>query len=271
MSKKRHTAEQIIGKLREAEVLLSQGQSVSETCKKIEISEQTYIHWRKEYGGLRLDQANSPRELKKNTAYEWSATRSLTFVSDFLVSKCKERVEHHFPNRSARILDIGCGSGHLASILSGMGHEVIGVDVSLVRINLARDTNPGIQFECISVYDDDINKLGESSFDCIVSFEVIEHLFDPGGLLSRSFILLKPKGCLILSTPYHGYLKNLAISAFNKWDRHFSPYWIGGHIKFFSKKTLRQMTESAGFKNIQIQRAGGYPGVWKSMVMTGRK
>ncbi len=65
MNKKRHTAEQIIGKLREAEILLSQGRSVPEACKKIEVSEQTYYRWRKEYGGLRLDQAKRLKELER--------------------------------------------------------------------------------------------------------------------------------------------------------------------------------------------------------------
>jgi|TARA_Y100000310_G_C20073687_1_gene530567 transposase-like protein len=65
MSRKRHTAEQIIGKLREAEVLLSQGQTVPEACKKIEVSEQTYYRWRKEYGGLRLDQAKRLKEVER--------------------------------------------------------------------------------------------------------------------------------------------------------------------------------------------------------------
>ncbi len=65
MSRKRYNAEQIIPKLREAEVLLSQGQSVPEACKKIEISEQTYYRWRKEYGGLRLDQAKRFKELER--------------------------------------------------------------------------------------------------------------------------------------------------------------------------------------------------------------
>ena len=65
MSRKRHTPEQIIGKLREAEVLLSQEQTVPEACKQIEVSEQTYYRWRKEYGGLRLDQAKRLRELER--------------------------------------------------------------------------------------------------------------------------------------------------------------------------------------------------------------
>jgi putative transposase len=65
MSMKRHTPEQIIGKLREAEILLSQEQTVPEACKQIEVSEQTYYRWRKEYGGLRLDQAKRLRELER--------------------------------------------------------------------------------------------------------------------------------------------------------------------------------------------------------------
>ena len=65
MSRKRHTPEQIISKLREAEVLLSQGQSVPGASKTIEVSEQTYYRWRKEWGGLRLDQAKRLKELER--------------------------------------------------------------------------------------------------------------------------------------------------------------------------------------------------------------
>ena len=65
MSRKRHTPEQIISKPREAEVLLSQGQSVPGACKTIEVSEQTYYRWRKEWGGLRLEQAKRFKELER--------------------------------------------------------------------------------------------------------------------------------------------------------------------------------------------------------------
>ena len=65
MAKKRHTAEQIIHKLREAEVALGQGKNVKAVCKQLEVTEQTYYRWRKEYGGLRMDQAKRLRELEK--------------------------------------------------------------------------------------------------------------------------------------------------------------------------------------------------------------
>ena len=65
MARKRHSAEQIIHKLREAEVALGQGGSVKAVCKQLEITEQTYYRWRKEYGGLRLDQAKRLKELER--------------------------------------------------------------------------------------------------------------------------------------------------------------------------------------------------------------
>ena len=68
MAKKRHTAEQIIHKLREAEVALGQGKDVKAVCKQLEVTEQTYYRWRKEYGGLRMDQAKRLRELEKENS-----------------------------------------------------------------------------------------------------------------------------------------------------------------------------------------------------------
>jgi len=68
MAKKRHGAEQIIPKLREAEVELARGLKVPQVCKKLGISEQTYYRWRKEYGGLRLDQAQRLKTLEQENA-----------------------------------------------------------------------------------------------------------------------------------------------------------------------------------------------------------
>jgi len=68
MPKKTFTTEQIISKLREAEVLVSQGQTVPAACKVIGVSEQTYYRWRKSYGGLKIDQAQRLRELEQENA-----------------------------------------------------------------------------------------------------------------------------------------------------------------------------------------------------------
>jgi len=65
MGRKTYTAEQIINKLREAEVLLSQGGVVGEVSRKIGVTEQTYYRWRREYGGMRVEQARRLKEIEK--------------------------------------------------------------------------------------------------------------------------------------------------------------------------------------------------------------
>jgi len=68
MGKKRFTAEQIISKLREAEVLQSSGLSIAEICRQLGVKEQTYYKWRKEYGGMRIDQAKRLKEVEQENS-----------------------------------------------------------------------------------------------------------------------------------------------------------------------------------------------------------
>ena len=68
MAKKIYTPEQIINKLREAEILLSQGSNIGEASRKIGVTEQTYYRWRKEYGGMRVEQARRLKELEKENS-----------------------------------------------------------------------------------------------------------------------------------------------------------------------------------------------------------
>jgi putative transposase len=68
MPRKRTTPEQIISKLREAEVLLSQGQTVAHASKQLGVTEQTYYRWRKEYGGMRTSQVRKLKDLEKENA-----------------------------------------------------------------------------------------------------------------------------------------------------------------------------------------------------------
>src|SRR5262249_9480779 len=68
MGRQRHGAEEIIAKLREAEVELARGKTAGEVCRKLGVTEQTYYRWRREYGGLRLDQARRLKELERENA-----------------------------------------------------------------------------------------------------------------------------------------------------------------------------------------------------------
>ena len=89
MSRKRYTPEQVIGMLREAEVLLSQGKVTGEVCRHLGISEQSYYRWRMEYGGLKVDQAKRLKELEKENARLRRAVSDLTLDKMILSEAAK--------------------------------------------------------------------------------------------------------------------------------------------------------------------------------------
>jgi len=84
MAKKTFSAEDIINKLREAEVLISQGKTVAEVCKAIGVTDQTYYRWKKEYGGMRTDQARRLKELEKENARLRKVVADLTLDVEIL-------------------------------------------------------------------------------------------------------------------------------------------------------------------------------------------
>ena len=92
MPKKANTPEQIINKLREAEIMLSQGITIALICKKIGVTDQTYYRWRKEYGGMRVDQARRLKELEQEN------TRLKKVVADFVLDNAilKEAARGNF-------------------------------------------------------------------------------------------------------------------------------------------------------------------------------
>ena len=81
---RRKTPEQIISKLREAEVALAQGETVGQICRRLGISEQSYYRWRKEYGGLKMDQAKRLKELEKENGRLRHAVSDLTLDKQIL-------------------------------------------------------------------------------------------------------------------------------------------------------------------------------------------
>jgi len=88
MARKRYTPEQIIRHLRQAEVLHSQGRSVSEICREIGVTENTYYRWRKEYGGMRVNQAKRLKELER----ENGRLTGIVSVDDLVVIVATELV-----------------------------------------------------------------------------------------------------------------------------------------------------------------------------------
>ncbi|WP_428328401.1 class I SAM-dependent methyltransferase [Mucilaginibacter sp.] len=173
-------------------------------------------------------------------------------------------------NKEMCILDLGCGNGYLVNYLLSQGYNAYGTDASEKGIEIARRANPDRFF----LQDLSTGKLPDElqaiKFNTIISTEVIEHLYDPEGFIEFCKTALNSKGEIIISTPYHGYLKNLSLSILNKWDAHLGPIWHGGHIKFWSKATLSTLLTNAGFTVTDFIGCGRVPYFWKSMVIKAR-
>ena len=170
-----------------------------------------------------------------------------------------------------RVLDIGCGNGYLSGVFLKLGCNVTGIDLSQEGIAIARKEYPQGRYEVLAADSQVLDALQEDPFDVVVSTEVIEHIYSPREYVRGAIDALRPGGRFICSTPYHGYLKNLAISLAGKWDHHADPLWDGGHIKLWSRKRLSQLLTETGFENLQFRGAGRLPWLWMTMVMSGDK
>lgn len=167
------------------------------------------------------------------------------------------------------ILELGCGNGHLAIKLSEAGYDVTAVEGSPTGIEQGKRASPNVRFHLFDVCEP--LPFTECA-DVVISIEVIEHLFHPAALVRNACQALRKGGALILTTPYHGYWKNLALSLANHWDAHLqADCEPGRHIKFFSWATLKGLLEANGFHSISFRGVGRIPGFWKSMVVMARK
>ncbi len=168
-----------------------------------------------------------------------------------------------------RAFEMGCGNGATANLLSTLGFEVTGIDPSESGIEVARAAYPQVRLDVGDAYDDLAGRYG--TFPLVVSLEVVEHCFYSRELARNFFRLIERGGVGVLSTPYHGYLKNLALALAGKWDDHLGPLWDGGHIKFFSMRSLRALLEEGGSQQIDLLRVGRVPVFAKSLVAVVHK
>jgi 2-polyprenyl-3-methyl-5-hydroxy-6-metoxy-1,4-benzoquinol methylase len=164
----------------------------------------------------------------------------------------------------SRIFELGCGNGATARMLQGLDYEVIGVDPSQSGIALA-----GEGLYRGSTEDDLSARFGH--FPVVISMEVIEHCPSTRDYMATFASLLAPGGIGVISTPYHGWLKTLAVVASGRFDSHFDPLWEGGHVKFFSIATLTEAASRAGLEVLRIVHVGRVRILAKSMIMVVRR
>ena len=185
---------------------------------------------------------------------------------DYLLPKVLQIIDRLKPGR---LFEVGCGNGSVADVLHRQGIDVQGIDYSESGIRVARENYPHLKLAVGSAYDGLAGKYGK--FPVVLSLEVVEHLFEPREFARCVYALLEDGGSAIISTPYHGYWKNLALALTGKMDAHFTALWDGGHIKFWSPDTITRLLCEAGFRDIEVHRVGRIPAFAKSMIVVARK
>ena len=175
----------------------------------------------------------------------------------------------HIPHDRNHIFELGCGNGAVAEVLTRHGYQLTGVDVSVQGVEQAQRRHSNLSLQLGSAYDRLADTYGR--FPVVISLEVVEHLYDPRMFARTLFDLVEPSGTAIVSTPYHGYWKNLALALTGRLDHHFTALWDHGHIKFWSMTTLRQLLQEAGFHSITFRRVGRVPALAKSMIAIATK
>ena len=172
-------------------------------------------------------------------------------------------------NNEKKIFELGCGNGSVSSVLERCGWDVTGIDPSIEGITQANTKYPNIKLHEGSAYDDLVKIYGQ--YPVVTSLEVVEHLYDPRSYAKNLYNLLQHGGTAIISTPYHGYIKNIALALTGNMDKHFTVLWDHGHIKFWSIETLKFLLEEAGFVDIHFKRVGRIPILAKSMIAIATK
>lgn len=172
---------------------------------------------------------------------------------------------------ASRVFDLGCGNGAFTRHLSEKGFQVEGVDPSEEGIARALAADPSLSgsLHVGSAYEPLADRFG--TYPWVVSLEVVEHAYSPRKFARCVADLLEPGGAAVISTPYHGYWKNLALALCGRMDSHYTALWDHGHIKFWSVATLTALFEEQGLKREKIVRAGRVPALAKSMILVFRK
>jgi 2-polyprenyl-3-methyl-5-hydroxy-6-metoxy-1,4-benzoquinol methylase len=197
--------------------------------------------------------------------YGWE--EGMTNAHSYLYPTLYKMLEEH---KGKRILDVGCGNGAIAGRLIDDGFDVYGIDASETGVNVSSKKHPCSFFVQDILSEQLPDELLDFHFDVVISTEVIEHIYAPRSYMKLIRNILASGGVLIISTPYHGYLKNLVMALTNKLDNHFTVLWDGGHIKFWSKRTLTLLLNEFDFEVMEFKGSGRFPFLWKSMFISAK-
>jgi SAM-dependent methyltransferase len=165
-----------------------------------------------------------------------------------------------------RALDLGAGEGAFTAELAAAGARPIGLDIAATAVARARALHPDLEFGLAPP--DGPLPLGDAAVDLVWASEVIEHIADTERWLSEVRRVLAPEGTLLITTPFHGRLKNVAI-ALARFESHFDP--VGQHLRFYTRRSLRALLERFDFDRVQLRAVGGPPLLRRMLLASARR
>lgn len=150
----------------------------------------------------------------------------------------------------------------------GKGYETLWLDLAPDGGYLADLRNPGLFRPCDLGTSGLPEALRNIPVRTVVSLDAVAYLRDPRRFLNfiRRLLEANGGGTVVLTAPYHGYLKNLMLSLFDGWDDRWDALSAGGCIKCWSRYTLTRLLEESGFTNVRFRVVGGFPGFRRHFV-----
>ena len=185
-----------------------------------------------------------------------------------LIRSLVERFAALTPQRELEILELGVGSGYTSYQLKQRfpGAKITGVDLSDYAGKVFSDHEIGQYVQADVTSSELVSALKGRRFDLIISAEVIEHLVFPADLIKNIDTLLAEGGHCILTTPFHGFLKNLLILLTGNFESHFDVEW--DHIRFFSVKSLtRIIRKNSQLKVVDVVKYGRFFPIYRGMMV----
>ena len=165
-----------------------------------------------------------------------------------------------------RVLDAGCGEGTFTALQADAGTAPVGVEISERALARAGARHPGLDFQLTR--EDGPLAFDDASFDVVWASEVLAHIGDTARFLSELRRVLRPRGRLLVTTPYHGRVKNAAL-ALTRFEAHFDPR--GPQLRFYTPRSLRTLLSDFGFDQVRVRGAGGPPLVRRLILASARR
>jgi 2-polyprenyl-3-methyl-5-hydroxy-6-metoxy-1,4-benzoquinol methylase len=181
-----------------------------------------------------------------------------------------ERVEREAKRigGTLRVLDMGCGEGQFAGALTRAGVEVLAIDVAGEAVRRAAERHPELDVRLVEPEAE--LPLADASFDVVWAGETIEHVADTAGWLSELRRVLRSGGVLLLSTPDHGPLSRLRLGLNRRaFEAHFQPR--SDHLRFYTRRALRDLLCDYRFEDVEVRGAGGVPGARALLLASARR